>query len=121
MAIGADIAPADPAVVRTRGMRSEVTGGLDVAATASGERHAGWWRARQPGMRVHAWFTDLALWLARAPCKRLRFTLAPRRLRRRWRRRAATPTPMGQENQEDEEYTGDEIESQVGPTISPFD
>src|SRR5882724_4584380 len=41
MAIGADIAPAHPAVVRTGGMGAEVAAGIDVSATASSERHAG--------------------------------------------------------------------------------
>jgi hypothetical protein len=39
MAIGAAMAKADPAVVRTGGMGAEVVGGLDVATVASGECH----------------------------------------------------------------------------------
>src|SRR5215813_6565298 len=39
MAIGADIPPAHPAMVRTGGMGAEVARGVDVPAAASGERH----------------------------------------------------------------------------------
>jgi hypothetical protein len=42
MAISADITPVHPAVVRTLGMRTKVTGRLDVATTPSSETHAGW-------------------------------------------------------------------------------
>jgi hypothetical protein len=42
MTVGADIAEADPAVVRTGGMRTEVATGIDLSATALGEEHAGW-------------------------------------------------------------------------------
>ena len=41
MAIGADIPPADLAVIRTRGMGAKVAGGIDLAATSADERHAG--------------------------------------------------------------------------------
>src|SRR5262249_9017836 len=50
MAIGADIPPAHPTVVRTGGLWTEVSGGLDVATAASGEEHAGWRCAR--GLRL---------------------------------------------------------------------
>jgi hypothetical protein len=52
MAIGANIAPVDLAMVRTRGMRAEVAGGLNVAATSSGEVHAGRQRAGYLHMRL---------------------------------------------------------------------
>jgi hypothetical protein len=42
MAVGADIPPAHPAVIRTRGLGAEVAGGIDVSATASGADHTGW-------------------------------------------------------------------------------
>jgi len=120
MAVGADITEVDPAVVRTRGMGAEVARGIDLAATPTGERESGWRRAEQLRMRRNFVLTALALRLARIPGKWFGFTLAPRWFRRRRRRRAAAPTPMGQENQEDEAYTGDEIESQVGSHHQPL-
>jgi hypothetical protein len=44
MAVGAAIAPADPAVVRAGGMGAEVACGIDIPAAASGEDHIGWRR-----------------------------------------------------------------------------
>jgi hypothetical protein len=44
VAIGADITPADPAVIRTGGMRAEMAGGLNLAATTSDQEHPGWRR-----------------------------------------------------------------------------
>jgi hypothetical protein len=42
MAIGADVPPAYPTVVRTGGMGTEVAHGVDVPAAALGECHAEW-------------------------------------------------------------------------------
>jgi transposase len=42
MAVGADMPPAHPAVVRTGGMGAEVARGVDVATAASSTEHAGW-------------------------------------------------------------------------------
>ena len=121
MTVGTDIPEVDPAVVRTRGMGAEVTGRIDLAATPTGECECGVaarraaadetqllaHRARTPACAytqqmvwVHACAASVAAALALG-C-------------------AATPTPMGQENQEDEEYTGDEIERQVGSHHQPF-
>jgi hypothetical protein len=36
MTVGADITEADPAVIRTGGVRAKMAGGIDLAATASG-------------------------------------------------------------------------------------
>jgi len=44
MAVGADIPPAHPAVIRTGGLRAEMPGGIDVPAAASGEKQARWRR-----------------------------------------------------------------------------
>ena len=41
-AVGADIAQAHPTVVRAGGMGTEVTAGIDLSATASGEGHTEW-------------------------------------------------------------------------------
>jgi hypothetical protein len=42
MAVGTDIPPAHPAVVRTGGLGTEVARGIDLPAAASGEEHTGW-------------------------------------------------------------------------------
>lgn len=46
MPVGADIPAADPAMIRTRDMRAEMAGGVDLAATTTGHEHQGW---RCPG------------------------------------------------------------------------
>jgi hypothetical protein len=120
MAVGAEIPEVDPAAVRTRGMGAAVTGRIDLAATPTSASESGWRRAGQLRMRRNCLLTALALRLAPISGQWFGFTLAPRRFRRRRRQRAAAPTPMGQENQEDEEYTGDEIESQVGSHPQPL-
>jgi hypothetical protein len=77
MTVGADIAEADPAVVRTRRMRTEVVGSfVDLVATASGEPHMGWRRTGRQRVRQASLFTRQARGLARETCKRLRFALA---------------------------------------------
>jgi hypothetical protein len=42
MAIGAEIPPTHPAMIRTGGMGAEMPSGIDVPAAASGEGQAGW-------------------------------------------------------------------------------
>jgi hypothetical protein len=75
MAIGADIAKADPAVIRTRGMRAKMTGCIDLTAAASSE-HQAWWRcAWSLWLSVHALIAELALRLASIARKRFGFAL----------------------------------------------
>ena len=46
MAIGAEIAPSDPAPIGTVRVRAEVRRGIDLPAASSREDHPGWRRAR---------------------------------------------------------------------------
>jgi len=119
MAIGADIARADPAVIRTRGMRAKMTGRIDLTAAASGEPHARWRCAWSLWLSVHAWIAELALWLASIARKRFGVALGSGWFRRHWGGLAHTPKATKQDQQQDEENTRNEIESQVGSHDQP--
>jgi hypothetical protein len=113
MAIGADIPAADPAMIRTRGMGAKVAAGIDLAATPSGHDHPGWRRAGYLRVRPDLLLTRLTIGLAREAGIRLRLPLASQRLQPCWSALAATPKPLEQENEKNEENTGERIDSQV--------
>jgi hypothetical protein len=69
MAVGVDIAPTHPAVIQTSVMRAAVAGGIDLAATPSGQQHAGWRRTRDLRMRPDSLRTRFTSGLVRDPCK----------------------------------------------------
>jgi hypothetical protein len=101
-------------------MRAEVTGGLDVTTKPSGEAHPRWHRNGHLWRKLLCLLTPLALGLARIPSERCGFALVSGRFRRSGSRLAAALTPTGQEHQQEEAYTDEEIESQVGfRLISP--
>src|SRR5262245_45976243 len=81
LTVGANIAPVDPAVIRTGRLRTEMPAGIDSAPPASGEDHTGWWRARCQRLRAHLLLTQLAIRLASETRKWFRFSLDPGRLR----------------------------------------
>jgi hypothetical protein len=113
MAVGANITEVDPTVIRAGDVRAEVAGGIDLAATPSGERHPGWRRARRWRGRLDLLFAPLALGLAGVTGKRLGFTFASRRCWHRWRGIAAWPKPTEQQSQKTEENPAEQVESQV--------
>jgi len=114
MAIGADIAEADPAVIRTGRMWAKVARSIDVTATASGHDHTGWRRTGCLWVRPALLLTQRAIGLARATYKRFGAALEPGQFRRGWRGLAAPQKLMEQENEKNEEPTGEQLESQVG-------
>jgi hypothetical protein len=113
MTVGADITEADPAVIRTGGMRAKMAGSIDLAATASGQVHTGWRRAGYVRLRPDWLRTRLTIGLASEAYKRLGFTRWSGRFAHRWRGVAAVPKPTEQETQEDEENTCERVETQV--------
>ena len=100
-------------------MRAKMAGGIDLAATASGQDHPGWRRAGYLRLRPDLLRTRLTIGLASEACKRLGFTRWSGRFARRWSGVAAAPKPTEQETQADEEHTRERIETQVGGMISP--
>jgi hypothetical protein len=113
MAVGATIAEVDPAVIRAGDVRAEVVGGLDLAATPSGERHPRWRRTRRLRGRLDRLFAPLALGLARVTGKRLGVALSFGWVRHRWRTLATLPKPTEQQSQKTEENLCEQVESQV--------
>ena len=75
MAVGSDVTPVGPAVVRTGDLQSEMTGRIDLTAATSNEHHVGRRCAWSLRMRVNAVITELALRLASIARKRLRLAL----------------------------------------------
>jgi hypothetical protein len=120
MAVRADIAPVDPAVVRTRGMRAEVTGGLDVAPTPSGEGHPGWRRARHRRVRRGPPVTQFTFGLSGEAGKGFRVAFASGRLRHRRRGLVDAPKPENKQHQEDEESIDERIKNQVESHAQPL-
>src|SRR5688572_14080441 len=57
MPVGANIAPVDPAMIRTGGMGAEVATGIDLSATTSGQEHTGWRRTGCSRVRPALLFT----------------------------------------------------------------
>ncbi|ETX06240.1 MAG: hypothetical protein ETSY2_18300 [Candidatus Entotheonella gemina] len=113
VAVSTDIPKAYSAVIRTGGLWAKVASGIDLSVTASGEGHTGWRRDGHRRTRFTPVLTELALGFARQSCKRFGFAFRASGLRRRGCRFAVAPKPTGQENQQDEEKTRNEIESQV--------
>src|SRR5882724_13369308 len=95
-------------------MRAKMAGGIDLAATASGQDHPGWRRAGYLRLRPDWLLTRLTIGLASEACKRLGFTRWSGRLAHRWSGFAVAPKPTEQETQEDAENTRERIETQVG-------
>jgi hypothetical protein len=120
MTIGANIAKADPAVIRTSDIRAEVAGGLDLAPTAASERHPRWRRARRRRVRCGFPSTQVACGLAGETRERFGFTRWPGRLRRCWSGLAAAPESTAAENEENEDNKRERIENQVGSHDQPF-
>jgi hypothetical protein len=94
MTVGADITEADPAVIRTGGMRAEMARGVNLAVTPSGQRHTGWWCAGDVRLRPDLLLTHLTVRLATEAYKRLGLTLASREFRPCWRALAALSKPI---------------------------
>jgi hypothetical protein len=82
-------------VVRTAGLRAEMTGHIDLTA-ASGAHHTGRRGVWSRRMRVHAWITELALRLASIARKRFGVALGSGRFRRRSNRGRARKCPAVQ-------------------------
>src|SRR5215510_3462727 len=115
MTVGTDITEADPAVIRTRSMRAKMAGGIDLAATASGQEQTGWRRAGYLRLRPDLLLTRLTIGFTSEAGKRLGFTLWSGRFAHRWSRFAAAPKRIEQETQqEDEKNSRERIETQVG-------
>src|SRR5262245_12853430 len=83
MTVGADIPEADPTVIRTCGMRAEMAGGVDLAATTTGQEHPGWRCSGRVRVRPTLLRTQLAIGLASEARKWLRCSLGSGWLRRR--------------------------------------
>ena len=118
--VGADIAAAHPAVLRTGRLRAKGAAGLALATTPAGEEPA---RGRRPGgLRTgcHAWRTALARRLMHQPCKRLAVARRSGRFHRRGDRLAAGPKPMGQEHQPGAKNPGGKGASQGGGQHQPL-
>jgi hypothetical protein len=113
MTVGADIPEADPAVIRTCGMRAEMAGGIDLAATTSGQEHTRWRRTGRLWLQPDLLLIQRAIGLASETCKRFGFALEPERLRRGWRGLAAPPKRTEQENEKHEEHTSEQREIKV--------
>jgi hypothetical protein len=113
MTVGANITEVDPTVIRAGGVWAEVAGGIDLAATASGERHVGWWRARRSRGHLDRLFAPLALGLAGVTGKRLGLALSFGWFGHRWRTPAALPKPTAKQSQKTEENPGGQVKSQV--------
>src|SRR5262245_35617597 len=112
MTVGANIAPAHPATIRTGGLRAEMLGGIDVAVTASGAEHTGWWRAwRRRGGQPCCPLTCWAVGLASETRKRLGVALSPGRFWHPWSGLVAWPKPTKQKKQEDEKNPRAQIKS----------
>ena len=60
MAIGADVATVEPALVGTSRFGTEVRLGVDGSLAASGKGENRWWRAGRLGRRIGALLTGLA-------------------------------------------------------------
>jgi hypothetical protein len=120
MAVGANITEVDPTVIRAGGVRAEVAGGIDLAATASGERHPGWRRTRRLQGRLDRLFAPLALGLVGVTGKRLGVALSFGWFRHRWRSLAALPKPTEQQSQKTEENPGEQVESQLESHNQPL-
>src|SRR4029450_11573377 len=63
MAIGTEIAPADPASIGTVRGRAKVHRGVNLAAAPPRGHHAGWWECGRLWARVAAVLTGVAVWL----------------------------------------------------------
>jgi hypothetical protein len=69
MAIGTEIAPADPASIGTVRVRAKVHRGVNLAAAPPRGHHAGWWECGRLWARVAAVLTGVAVWLGGEACK----------------------------------------------------
>jgi hypothetical protein len=113
MAVGANITEVNPTVIRAGGVRAEVAGGIDLAATTSGKSHAGRWRIRGSRGQQDRLFAQLTLGLVRVTGKRLGVALSFGGSRHRWRMLAIWPKPTEQQSQKTEENPGEQVDSQV--------
>jgi len=76
MAMGAEIAPTDPAPRGTVGGRAAVHRGVDLAAAPPRGHEAGWRCCRDLRAGSDGRLTGVAVWLFDEACKGLRFTVA---------------------------------------------
>lgn len=120
MAGGAHIPVADPAVLRTRGRRAAVAGGIDLTAAASGKSPGGWRGARPLQIGHVSLLTRQAIGLARASGKRLGLTRGSGRCRRRWSGWASAPESNNDKNQAHEDNTRVRRDHQVRSHHQPL-
>ena len=113
MAIGADIAKADPAMICTRGMGAEMARGIDVAVATSGEPHARWRRTGRLRVRPDVLLTQRAIRPESETRKWFGIALGPRRFWPCWSALAAPTNLLEQENEKKEENANEWREIQV--------
>jgi hypothetical protein len=120
MTVGTDIAPADPAVIRTGDIWAEVVTGINLTAATSGESHAGWRRAGCRQVPYRALFTPLTFGLLNVTGKGFGFAFASGRLWHCGSGLVDAPKPSNQQHQHDEESTNERIKNELESHDQPL-